>query len=570
MIGKTVSHYRIIEKLGEGGMGVVYKAEDVKLKRIVALKFLPPHALSNQEDKNRFLKEARAAASLDDTNICTVHEIDEADDKTFIAMTYIEGQSLKEKIASGPLPLDEAINITMQVAAGLQDAHEKGIVHRDIKSGNIMVTTKGQVKIMDFGVAKLTKETTVTEIGTTVGTAAYMSPEQTRGDEVDHRTDIWSLGVIIYEMATGRKPFQGDYEQAVVYSILNEEPEPMTALRSGVPLELERIVEKALAKNPGERYQHVDELVVDLKRLKRSGETTTRVAQPDVEEKESGRKRLRRIGIPIGIAAIAVVALLILRPFIFEQVLVSAPKPIAVISFENQTGDETYDYLQTAIPNLLITNLESSKYLSVTTWERMRDLLRQIGRDDVELIDRDTGFELCQRDGIEAIVLGTFTKAGDTFATDVKVLDVNTKELLASVNSRGRGVGSILEKQIDELSKGISQAIGISGRKLQREELSIADVTTNSMEAYNYFLRGRDEYEKFYFEDAHGFLEKALEIDSTFAVAHLYLAQIEGMMGSTDRRDESFEKAKAYSEKATEKERLLIDAAYANVIEADL
>jgi len=569
MIGKTVSHYRILEKLGEGGMGVVYKAEDVKLKRIVALKFLPPKALDSEDEKDRFLKEARAAASLDDTNICTVHEIDEADDRTFIAMAYIEGQSLKQKIASGPLKIDEAVGIAIQIASGLHDAHESGIVHRDIKNGNIMVTTKGQVKIMDFGVAKLTKETSVTEAGTTIGTAAYMSPEQTRGEGVDHRTDIWSLGVVLYEMITGQKPFQGDYEQAVVYSILNEEPEPMTGLRSGVPMELERIVGKALIKDPAERYQHVDELLVDLKRLRREGETTSKVQPLQPAEKESRRRRLKRIGIPVGIAAVVALAFLFLRPFIFEQVLVSSPKPIAVISFENQTGDERYDYLQTAIPNLLITNLESSKYLSVTTWERMRDLLKQIGREGVTLIDRDTGFELCQRDGIEAIVLGSFTMAGDMFATDVKVLDVDTKELLASVNSRGRGVGSILEKQIDELSKGISRGFGISERKLETEELSIADVTTNSMEAYNYFLRGRDEYEKFYFEDARGFLDKAVEIDSTFAVAYLYLARVDAMLGDVRERDESFEKAKRFSQKATEKDRLLIEASYAGTIEQD-
>jgi serine/threonine protein kinase/tetratricopeptide (TPR) repeat protein len=569
MIGKTVSHYRILEKIGEGGMGVVYKAEDVKLKRIVALKFLPPQALGSDDDKDRFLKEAQAAASLDDTNICTVHEIDEADERTFIAMAYIEGQSLKQRIASGALKIEEAVGIAIQIASGLQDAHESGIVHRDIKTGNIMVTTKGQVKIMDFGVAKLTKETSVTEAGTTIGTAAYMSPEQTRGEDVDHRTDIWSLGVVLYEMVTGQKPFLGDYEQAVVYSILNEEPEPMTGLRSGVPLELERIVGKALTKDAAERYQHVDELLVDLKRLRREGETSTRVLPPEMMEKQTKRKRFRRITIPAAIAAGLALALLFLRPFIFEQVLVSSPKPIAVISFENQTGDERFDYLQTAIPNLLITNLESSKYLSVTTWERMRDLLKQLGREGVILIDRDTGFELCQLDGIEAIVLGTFTKAGDMFATDVKVLDVDTKELLASVNSRGRGVDSILEKQIDELSRGISRGIGISERKLETEELSIADVTTNSMEAYNYFLRGRDEYEKFYFDDARGFLDRAVEIDSTFAVAHLYLAMVNGMLGNVRERDEGFERAKRFSQKATEKERLLIEASYAGTIESD-
>ncbi|MCK4546379.1 MAG: serine/threonine-protein kinase [Candidatus Eisenbacteria sp.] len=268
MIGKTISHYKILEKLGEGGMGVVYKAEDTKLQRTVALKFLPPALTIDPDAKERFIYEARAASALDHQNICTIYEINEADEQTFIAMAHIQGQTLKEKIRSGPLKLDEALDIGIQIAEGLREAHRKGIVHRDIKSANIMVTDDGQAKIMDFGLAKLTGRTNLTKEGTTLGTVGYMSPEQARGEAVDHRTDIWSLGILVYEMVTGRLPFRGDYEQAVVYSILNEEPEPMTALRTGVPMELERIVAKAMAKTPGERYQHVDEIPVDLRAIK--------------------------------------------------------------------------------------------------------------------------------------------------------------------------------------------------------------------------------------------------------------------------------------------------------------
>ncbi|RME00358.1 MAG: serine/threonine protein kinase, partial [Calditrichaeota bacterium] len=265
MIGKTISHYRILEKLGEGGMGVVYKAEDTKLKRTVALKFLSPMAVGSAEEKTRFLHEAQAAAALDDSNICSVHEIEEAEGQTFIVMAYVEGQSLKEKITAGPLKIDEAIHIAIQIAEGLQAAHEKGIVHRDVKPANVLLNEKGQVRITDFGLAKLAGRTRVTKTGTTMGTVAYMSPEQARGERVDHRTDIWSLGVVLYEMVTGQLPFQGDYEQAVVYSVINEEPEPPTALRSGVPMELERIILKTLAKNPDERYQHVGDLLTDLR-----------------------------------------------------------------------------------------------------------------------------------------------------------------------------------------------------------------------------------------------------------------------------------------------------------------
>lgn len=262
--GTTISHYAIMEKIGEGGMGVVYKAEDTSLKRTVALKFLRPEILGNEEQKTRFIKEAQAAAALNHPNICTVYEINEAEGRTFIAMEYIDGQSLAEKIAWGPLKLKKAVEIANQVSEGLQAAHEHGIIHRDIKSANVMVTEKGQVKIMDFGLARMATSSTLTREGTALGTIAYMSPEQAKGEKVDHRTDIWALGVMLFEMVTGQLPFKGDQDQAIVYSILNDEPEPLTALRTGVPIELDRIVAKAMAKSPGSRYQHVDEFPVDL------------------------------------------------------------------------------------------------------------------------------------------------------------------------------------------------------------------------------------------------------------------------------------------------------------------
>lgn len=264
MIGKKISHYKILKELGRGGMGVVYLAEDTKLKRKTALKFLPSNALIQEEDKIRFIQEAQAAASLNHTNIATVYGIDEHEGEMFIAMEYIEGQTLQDKIKSGPLKLKEAIDIAIQIAQGLHVAHEQGIVHRDIKSANIMLDQKGQVKIMDFGLAKVSSSSMVTKEGTTLGTVAYMSPEQTQGEAVDHRTDIWSFGVVLYEMITCLLPFKGDYEQAMMYSIINENPEPITGLRTGVPLELERIIFKLLAKNQNKRYQHIDELPVDL------------------------------------------------------------------------------------------------------------------------------------------------------------------------------------------------------------------------------------------------------------------------------------------------------------------
>ena len=277
MTGQDISHYRVTGKLGEGGMGIVYKAEDTKLERTVALKFLAPHLLQDTEACKRFIREAKAAAALDHPNICTVHEIDEVDGRTFIAMAFIEGDSLEKEIEPGPLKLKDALDAAIQTAQGLQAAHEKKIVHRDIKPANLMVTPLGtaerRVIIMDFGLAQLADRSKLTKLDSTLGTVAYMSPEQTYGQELDHRTDLWALGVVIYEMVTGQRPFQGHYEKAVMYSITNEEPEPMTALRTGVPMELEWIVGKCLAKELGERCQNAAELIVDLRGVRKKLES---------------------------------------------------------------------------------------------------------------------------------------------------------------------------------------------------------------------------------------------------------------------------------------------------------
>jgi serine/threonine protein kinase len=285
MIGQIISHYKILEKLGEGGMGVVYKAEDLKLERIVALKFLKTEALGNAKGKWRFVREAQAAAALDHPNICTVHEIDEAEGRTFIVMAYVEGQNLQKKIESGPLQPDEALDIAIQAAEGLQAAHEKGITHRDIKPANIMMTTKGQVKLMDFGLAKLAGWTVLTKEGIIMGTAAYMSPEQVRGEELDHRSDIYSMGVVLYQLLTGELPFEEAYHLAVMYAIANEAPKPPRELNPAIPPQLEAVILKAMEKESAKRYQTAAEMEDDLLEL-----------QETLGSKNAGKKHSRRQG----------------------------------------------------------------------------------------------------------------------------------------------------------------------------------------------------------------------------------------------------------------------------------
>jgi serine/threonine-protein kinase len=299
MIGTTLSHYHIVEHLGGGGMGMVFKAEDLKLGRAVALKFLPPEWSRDPDARERFMREARAASALDHPNICTVYEVDETEQgRLFIAMAFYDGETLKKRIERGPLPIDEAISFAIQIADGLQRAHEEEIVHRDIKPANVIVTERDEVKVVDFGLAKLAGEFGLTQTGSTVGTPHYMSPEQARGNEVGPQTDIWSLGVVLHEMVTGRRPFRGESGDAVVHSILHEEPPRLRDLRPNAPPMLERIVGRTLAKDPTKRYTSIDELLADLRSLE-AAEGETGLETSDMPTASVGGRRWLRTAVPI-------------------------------------------------------------------------------------------------------------------------------------------------------------------------------------------------------------------------------------------------------------------------------
>jgi eukaryotic-like serine/threonine-protein kinase len=561
VIGQTVSHYKILEKLGEGGMGVVYKAEDTRLKRTVALKFLPPALTCDPAAKERFVHEAQAASALEHANICSIHEIAEHDGQTFIVMGYYEGRTLKEKIENGGLKIEDGIDIAIQIAEGLARAHEAGIVHRDIKPANLFLTTHNEVKILDFGLAKLSGQTILTRTGSTLGTAAYMSPEQAKGEPVDHRTDIWSLGVVMYEMLTGKRPFASDYAQALTYEILNEEPKPLRYLRPEVPETLEQCVLKALAKKPEERYQKAEDFLSDLKEARTPEQTGMTIAAAEARERKKRKNRMRVI-VGVGVAVLLLAGLFFIAlPLMQDQALASNPKSVAFISFENNTGDASLSYLHRALPVFLGSTLEDSKYLRLVSSDRLRELMQQIGKDSVEFIDKQTGLQLCRRARIDVMGAGRFTKAGPVFLTEIELIDVSSGQRLGKVlKARGQGEESLLEPGgiVDDLARQVSQGLGISLLNTQASVKTVTEVTSSSMEAQRFYLKGQMETSRFNWREARTQFELAVKEDSTFAAAWYRLWRACANLGDQPAWVLAAKQAVRYSSKVTEREKYLI------------
>jgi len=545
MIGKTISHYKIIEKLGEGGMGIVYKAEDTKLKRTVALKFLPAQSLPDEAERTRFVHEAQAAAALDHPNICTVYEIDETEGSTFIAMAYIDGPSLKDKIDTGPIKIEEALHIAIQIAEGLQEAHEKGIVHRDIKSSNIMLSSKGQAKITDFGLAKLIDRTRLTKTGTTVGTIAYMSPEQTRGATVDHRTDIWSFSVLLYEMITGQLPFKGDYDQAVIYSIVNEEPEPVTGVRTGVPMELERVVNKAMAKDPAERYQTFNDLLVDLRAIARGAESERKKRVHEV--KHSITKYTYLI---ISLIVIIILISLIGNDFLLTDGTVKI-ESIAVLPLENLSDDPTQEYFVDGMTDALIAELSQISALrvisrtSIMTYKGVRKPLPEIA-DELN---------------VDVLIEGTVLRSGDQIRIAVKLLQAQPEKHLWAKDYR-RDLKNILDLQ-EEVVRTIANEIKVNLTEDERERLTTARTITP--EAFEAYLKGRYYWNKRTEQDfilAIEHFREAIDHQPDYALAYAGLADCYIFLGWHDflPSPEVYPKARAAAEKALEIDETLSEA----------
>jgi serine/threonine protein kinase/Flp pilus assembly protein TadD len=558
MIGKTISHYKILEKLGEGGMGVVYKAQDTKLDRIVALKFLPEHLLCDEEAKRRFVHEAKAASALNHPNITTIHEIDEVEGECFISMEYIEGKSIKELVKEKGLSIQEILKIAIQTAEGLSRAHQKDIVHRDIKSDNILLTHDGLAKIMDFGLAKLKGVTKLTKTGSTLGTIQYMSPEQAQGMEVDQRSDIFSFGVVLYEMITGQLPFKGEHEAAVIYSIANETAEPLARYKANVPEGLQRIVDKTLEKDRNIRYQSAADVTADLKGLQKEATGVSVV---------KSKKKLLPFIVPASIVFILVLLFLILRPFKFEIVpekeASAKDNSLAIMYFENLKDPEDKDKIAQMITSLLITGLsESPQYMQVVSSQRLYDILKLLGKEDLRVIDKTVASEVAKKAGVKWILAGKVLQTEPNIVLISEISEATTGKILATQRISG-AIGEDLFAVVDKLSPQIAKDLSLPEQAKKDLDRPIAEVTTHSQEAYRYYLEGVDYDLKYYFTDAGKSFEKALEFDSTFAMAYMRLASVK----SGEERKRLTAQAVKYSDKASQKERYYIKSWEAYVSE---
>jgi len=540
MIGKIILHYKILEKLGEGGMGVVYLAEDTKLERKVAIKFLPHHIAGNAEEKERFKIEAKAAAALNHPNIATIYAIEESEDRIFIVMEYIDGIELKDKIKSGSIPKGKAVNIAIQVAEGLEAAHKKGIVHRDIKSQNIMITNDGKVKIMDFGLAKIKGGIQVTKIGSTIGTAAYMSPEQTKGEEVDHRTDIWSFGVVLYEMLTGMLPFKGDYEQAVIYSILNEEPE----LKENVSDELKFIIAKALSKNKDDRYQSASEILTDLIALKNESLSKT---YSKVSKSDSSSKKKRWI---VPAAIVSLIVILAAAYFLFmnnpEWAITSERKIIVVLPFEN-LGPSEDDYFADGLTGEITSKLSGLSGLGVIA--RSSAMQYKKTTKSIQQIGEELGVQYV----LEGTVQWEELPDGKTrIRVNPELINVeNATQMWSKPYEEEFSSAFTLQSKI---ASTVAEAMNL--KLLTSEQNNLQNTITNNPEAYDLYLKGiyfsQDISNEKNQRIAEEMLEKAIELDSNFAEAYARQSTVQSNLYwfYFDRSKENLRKSEVNAKKA--------------------